>query len=124
MGTAFGRKLIKPGSILPGQIEAYRKQTRAFRAKFGREMRPDDPFFFDPDAATPQYRSAKDAEFALNMLVEVMGEAGVDPAAIYAFKRTGGLFPTEKMPLTAEELDEWTTAVDEYYEKFHRTSKQ
>ena len=44
--TALVRKLHKTGSILPEQIAAYRKQTQAFRAKFGREMRPDDPFFF------------------------------------------------------------------------------
>ena len=124
MGTALRRKLTKAGSILPEQIEAYRKQTQAFRARFGREMGPDDPFFFDPGAETPQYRSARDAEFAMNLLVEVMGEAGVDPAAIYAFKRTGGLFPTDNMPLTPEELDEWNRAMDEYYDKFHSTRKQ
>jgi hypothetical protein len=124
MGAAVGRKLVKEGSILPEQIETYRKQTRAFKVKFGREMEADDPFFFDPDAATPRYRSAKDAEYALNWLVALMGEAGVDPAAIYAFKRTGGLFPTGNLPFTAEELDAWTTAVDEYYQKFDNTSKQ
>jgi hypothetical protein len=87
-------------------------------------MGPDDPFFFDTAAETPQYRSAKDAEFAVNLLVEVMGEAGVDPAAIYAFKHTGGLFPTDNMPLTPEELDEWNRAMDEYYDKFHSIRKQ
>ena len=124
MGAALGRKLAKAGPILPERIEAYRRQTRAFRAKFGRDMGPDDPFFFDPDASTPQFRSTEDAEFAMNLLVEAMGEAGVDPAAIYAFKRTGGLFPTGKMPLTPEELAEWNSALDEYYEKVHNTRKQ
>ena len=124
MGAALGNKLTKAGSLLPEQIEAYRKQTRAFRAKFGREMGPEDPFFFDPEAATPQFRDARDAEFALNVLAEMLGEAGVDHAAIYAFKRTGGLFPTTNLPLTQDELDEWNAALDEYYEKFHKTRKQ
>jgi hypothetical protein len=129
MGAASGRKLTKAGSILPEKIEAYRKRTRAFRAKAGGEMGRDDPSFdgdatFGPDAATPGYRSAKDADSAMSLLVEVMGEAGVDPAAIYAFKRTGGLFPTVRMPLTPGELSKWNRAMDEYYEKFRNTRKQ
>ena len=115
--TALVRKFGKTGSIPPEQIEAYRKQTQAFRAKFGREMRPDDPFFFDPNADTPQYRSAQDAEFALNLLAEMMTQAGLDPAAVYAFKRTGGLFPTANLPLTDEELEDWAAAIDEYHER-------
>ena len=124
MGTAFGDRLTKGGTLRPEQIESYRKQTRAFRAKFGREMGPNDPFFFDPDAETPQFRSVKDADFSLNVLAEMLGEAGVDPAAIYAFKRTGGLFPTKKLPLTPDELVEWNAAIAEYNEKFQKTRKQ
>jgi len=129
MGAASGRKLTKAGSILPEKIEVYRQQTRAFRSRLGGEIGRDGPSFepdaaFDPDASTPGYRSAKDADSAMSLLVEVMGEAGVDPAAIYAFKRTGGLFPTVRMPLTPGELAEWNRAMDEYYEKFHNTRKQ
>jgi len=111
-------------AAIPEKIETYQKQIRAFRAKFGREMGPDDPFFFDPDASIPQFRNPREAEFAIDLLIEVMAEAGVDPAAIYAFKRTGGLFPTDNVPLTPEELDEWNEAVDEYYRKMQATRKQ
>jgi hypothetical protein len=34
-------------------VEAMREQREAFIKKFGREPRPDDPIFFDPDADTP-----------------------------------------------------------------------
>lgn len=124
MSTAFARKLGRPGSLVAEQLETYRRQTQKFRAKFGREMGPDDPFFFDPDSCTPQYRSAKDAEFAISLMVELMGEAGVDPSAIYAFKRTGGLFPAERSPLTADEEVEWSMAVDEYFEMVRNTPIQ
>ena len=49
----------------------------------------------------------------------MMTEAGLDPAAVYAFKRTGGLFPTESLPLTDEELEEWAAAIDDYHERIH-----
>jgi len=124
MSTSVARKLAKPGSLVAERLESYRRQTREFRDKFGGEVGPDDPFLFDPGSQTPQCGSVKDAELAVDLLVELMAEAGVDPSAIYAFKRTGGLFPTEQSPLTPEELAEWTIAVDEYFEQIQNTPIQ
>lgn len=85
-------------SILPEKMAAYRKETLASRARGN--------------------------EFAMDVLVDVMVQADIDPAAIYAFKRTRGLFPTDNFPFTPEELAEWDRAVDDYYEKFYRTPTQ
>ncbi len=100
--------------MVPEQVELYRRQTEAFREKFGRDMGPDDPFFFDPNADAPQFRRADDGALAVNFIAELMSQVGLDPSFIYAFKRTGGLFPT--LPgLTEEELTEWNAALNEYY---------
>jgi hypothetical protein len=58
------------GNPLPN-MPAYRKQVEAFRQKFGREMRPEDPLFFDPKSDTPQFRPPDDAQQALQILEEL-----------------------------------------------------
>jgi len=120
MNNAFARKLLST----PEKFDVYREQTTSFRAKFGREMGPDDPFFFDPDADTPQFRDIEDASFAIDQVALLMGQAGIDPAAIYAFKKTRGLFPTADRHLTAEEMSEWLSAMDEYDRKFSMIMEQ
>jgi hypothetical protein len=106
--------MFQTGSPFPEALDAYREQLAAFRRKFGREMGPDDPFFFDPDADTPQFRNPSYAAHAINAIAAMMGQAGVDAAAIYAFTRTGGLFPTETRRLSRDEELEWNAAVNEY----------
>jgi hypothetical protein len=124
MDNAFARKLLTDRALVPDEIAVYREQTEAFRRKFGREMGPDDPFFFDPDSDTPQFRGPEDAEYAIDFLARLMAEAGVEAAAIYAFKRTGGLFPSGAMPLDANDLLEWNAAVYEYQERLDQSRKQ
>jgi hypothetical protein len=118
------RKLLKTRTPRPTELELYREQRVAFRRKFGREMEPDDPFFFDPDADTPQFRGPKDADSVLALIARLLGEAGVDPASIYAFRRTGGLFPGSRKRLTLDQKREWNAAVGEYQSKLARTAMQ
>jgi len=120
MNNAFARKLLST----PEKFDVYREQTTSFRAKFGREMGPDDPFFFDPDADTPQFRAIEDASYAIDQIALLMGQAGIDPAAIYAFKKTRGLFPTADRRLNDDEMTEWVGAMNEYHRKFSMTAEQ
>jgi len=53
MDNAVPRKLLRAGSPMPESLVVYREQLAAFWRRFGREMGPDDPFFFDPEADTP-----------------------------------------------------------------------
>jgi hypothetical protein len=124
MDKRVARKLMKTRTPTAAELEIYREQRLAFRRKFGRDMGPDDPFFFDPEADTPQFRSPRDADYALTMLARLMGEAGVDPAAIYAFRRTRGLFPTSRMRLTRDQMVEWNAAIGEYESKLGRSATQ
>jgi len=114
MDNASARQILRASLMVPEKVDIYKRQVEAFRAKFGREMGPDDPFFFDPDASVPQFRSPADADLALNFLAELMAQMGLDPAAIYAFRKTRGLFPT--LPsMSKDELAEWNAALDEYH---------
>jgi hypothetical protein len=124
MDNGFARKLLKNRTLSPAELEIYREQRVAFRLKFGRDMGPDDPFFFDPDADSPQFRSPKDADSILALIARLMGEAGVDPASIYAFRRTRGLFPTSRTRLSYDQMLEWNAAVGEYRSKLARTATQ
>jgi hypothetical protein len=98
-------------------FDVYRDQTATFRRKFGREMGPDDPFFFDPNAETPQFRASYEGWYAVDQIALIMGQAGVDSATVYAFRKTGGLFPTGDRPMTPNEIAQWTGAVNEYRRK-------
>jgi hypothetical protein len=115
MQNAVARKLFRNRSLLPKELSVYRTQLKAFRRKFGRAMRSNDPFFFDPDAETPRYRTPEHADDVLDLIGQLMVEAGIDSDAIYAFKRTRGLFPTAVSKLTEAQWDEWNIAIEEYH---------
>ena len=40
--------------LTPDLTELFETQRKAFIQKFGREPKPDEPIFFDPDKDTPQ----------------------------------------------------------------------
>jgi len=100
---------------VPTNSEIYSRQIRAFRLKFGREMRPEDPFFFDPESDSPSFRPDKDAHYVVARLAKLLEEAGAEPAHVYAFRKTGGLLPPDVDRLTPAERAEWEAAVAEYH---------
>lgn len=93
--------------------EVLRVQRQKFVERFGREPGPDDPVFFD--LPHPEHVEA--------MMVEDMRAAGIDPAIIFAFEKTGRLVTEDNQHLIPEkDLAEWDAAVREYEEK-HRGRK-
>ncbi len=94
---------------------------RAFRKKFGRDPRPDDPLFFDPDADEP--RPQKQIAVKPGM-VEAMRQAGVSPASIYAYQQTG-IIPTEDVleQLPDVQLLEFYLAV-RYYQRQYLSAEE
>ncbi len=95
--------------------EAIASQLEAFRKKFGRDPWPDDPIFFDPDANEPVPLNLQQYE---QDMIETMAQAGISPAFIYAFKRTGRIVTeSNRHRLTEKELQEWNDAIDEYQHK-------
>lgn len=88
-------------------------QRRAYVAKFGRDPRFDDPVFFDPDADGP--RPLTHGKF-VDMMIEAMEQAHVEPGVIYAFHKTG-LIVTDAIlaELDYEDLRDWQQALQEFH---------
>ncbi len=90
------------------------KQKEAFRRKFGRDLGPKDPVLFDPNADTPQ---PLDRDEIRALMVEAMAKAGVEPARIYLYLKTGLIVNEENIGLLSEqEYAEWEVAIQEYEE--------
>jgi hypothetical protein len=88
------------------------RQKERIRKKFGRDPEPHEPVFFDSNADEPQPLSFDTIE---EELIAAMAAAGIDPALIYAFHKTG-LIVSERNQhlLTRADLKEWNDAVEEY----------
>jgi len=94
------------------QAAALEAQVRRFEGKFGRPPGPDDPLFFDPDAAEPQPVSLTGLETETVAMLEA---AGISPAWIYACQNTGGLLPRPDGSFaTAGDQAEWDEVISRY----------
>ena len=88
--------------------EALGQLRQEFVAKHGREPGPDDLLF--PDLPHSEHLEA--------MMVEDMKAAGLDPAFIYAFEKTGLLVTQQNQHLIPDEnLAAWDAAIEEYERK-------
>ncbi len=81
------------------------EQRQKFIAKFGREPGPEDEIFFDMPPL----------EHVEHETVEAMKKAGLDPAFIYAYEKTGLIVTEDNQHLLSNiDLDEWQAAIEEY----------
>ena len=79
-----------------------------FREEHGRDIEPDEYIFSDLDL--PQVEAD---------MILLLKRAGVPPALIYAYEKTGRLVTEEnKRFLTDKELEEWDNAVEEYHKRY------
>ncbi len=104
----------KKVKLSPEAMQVLEEQRQAFREKFGCEPGPDDPIFFDPDCDTPQPMSQ---EKLSRDVVTAMQKAGVSPAHIYAYLKTGMIVTAVNQDLfDDEDMQEWREAIQEYRE--------
>jgi predicted glycoside hydrolase/deacetylase ChbG (UPF0249 family) len=81
------------------------EQRQRFVEQFGREPGPDDRVFFD----------APHQEHVEHEMVQAMKQAGINPAKIYAFEKTGRIVSEDNLHLLSDaDLAEWQAAIDEY----------
>jgi hypothetical protein len=81
------------------------EQRQSFVAEHGREPGPDDLVF--PNMPHPEH--------AEHQMIQIMKEAGIDPAIIYATEKTGRLVTEANQHLLSDMvLDEWSAAIEEY----------
>lgn len=90
--------------------EAISRQIENFRHHFEREPTSDDPLFL-----AKYLYSEQDLERETTAAME---QAGIDPAKIYAYKKTGlMLLKSQRHNYTGAALSEWDEAIAEF--KFH-----
>jgi hypothetical protein len=94
---------------IPPEVKEVLGQLRqAFVAKYGREPGPEDRVF--PDLPHPEHLEAR--------MAEDMKRAGLDPALVYAFEKTGLLVTEQNQHLIPDkDLAEWDAAIQEYEAK-------
>ena len=96
-------------------MEVLDERRQAFIDEHGREAGPNDLVFGDMPPL----------EHVEHQMVEAMKEAGLDPAFIYAFEKTGRMVGDHNQDLlTDEELAEWDEAIEEYEVKHGRSQQQ
>ena len=107
--------VYKSVPLSPEVADILRAQRQKFIDQHGREPGPDDPVFFDmPHPEHLEHR-----------VVEDMKKAGIDPALIYAFEKTGRLVTEQNRHLLPDSaLDEWQAAVEEYEAKHGKKQPQ
>jgi hypothetical protein len=95
-------------------VDLLEEQRRRFIEKHGREPRPNDPVFFD----------MPHPEQVEHLTVQAMKKAGIDPAIIYAYEKTGRIVTEENQRLLSEaDLAEWAAAIEEYEAKHRMKAK-
>ena len=100
--------VYKSTPMSPEVREAMEQLRLAFVARHGREPGPHDLLF--PGMPHPEHLEA--------MMVEDMKAAGLDPAFIYAFEKTGLLVTEQNQHLIPEkDLALWDAAIEEYEAK-------
>jgi hypothetical protein len=89
-------------------------QRALFREKFGRDLGPGDPVFFDPNAKEPQPLPPLDPA----VLESAALEAGIRPEIAYAVAKTGVFLMKENEHLYSDkDKEDFQAAVDEYRER-------
>ncbi len=89
------------------------RQEQRFIEKFGRPPGPTDPVFFDPHADNPQPMIEEAVD---QHLLEAMHTAGIHPALIYAYQKTGRVVTQANQKfLSAADRQVWQDAIDEWY---------
>jgi len=95
--------------------EAIEQQLKAFKKKFGREPRPNEPVFFDPNHPGPDPVQLDEQKFTREALA-AMKKAGTPPEIIFAYQRTGRILSEAQRDQYDQEIvDEWDAAIGEYY---------
>jgi hypothetical protein len=95
-------------------------QARRFRDKFGRDPRPEDPIFFDPDADEPRPLELDTVTREMTEGLRQAGrETGVDPALIEAWCELGYVVTEDNRHLfSVGDILVWEAAVRRHADNF------
>jgi hypothetical protein len=106
--------VVKSVPLSPEMLDLLEAQRQRFIKKHGREPGPNDPVFFD----------MPHPEQVEHLTVQAMKQAGIAPAIIYAYEKTGRLVTEANQDLLSEaDLAEWGAAIEEYEKKRRKKQK-
>lgn len=106
--------LFKSIPMSPEVADVLQEQRRKFIEEHGREPGPDDLLF-------PNLPHSEHLE---HIMVEEMKAAGIDPAIIYAFEKTGRLVTEDNQHLLSDDdIVEWDEAIEEYEARIQTPEK-
>jgi hypothetical protein len=97
-GKSFDYEEDEDGTIFKSipmsqeMVDLLEEQRQEFIQKYGHEPGPNDPIFFD----------MPHPEQVEHMTVEAMKAAGLDPAIIYAYEKTGRLVTEDNQQLLSD----------------------
>jgi hypothetical protein len=99
------RRVYKSMPMSAEMTEILEGQRQKFIDKYGREPGPDDRVFFDMPPL----------EHVEHEMVQAMKAAGLDPAFIYAYEKTGLLVTEQNQHwISDQDLRQWQDAMEEY----------
>jgi hypothetical protein len=94
--------------------DAFAEQEAAFRAKFGRDMGPEDPVFFDPDADEPVPMTPEKISAQIREAAEDMPDAQ-SRAYMLAYADLGYIITEQNQhTFTAHEVEAFFDAVEQH----------
>ena len=97
--------ILKSVPVSEKLTEVIEEQRQKFIEQHGREPGPGDNLLFDMPPL----------EHAEHFMVQAMKQAGLHPAIIYAFEKTGLIVTEQNQHLLSEnDLAEWEAAIQEY----------
>jgi len=119
--AAASKRKVKRSVLKAPRVPPYVQQTveelrSRFRKKFGRDPSPQDPLFFDPQAAEPVPISREALNEMWERLADSLFQAGhITADAAHAMKKTGLLVSDRTaQQLTDAERNAWQAALYEY----------
>lgn len=105
----------------PELADFLKRQEQIFIERFGRPPGAADPVFFDVRADKPQPMIDEAVD---RQLLEAMHKAGIHPALIYAYQKTGRIVTQANQKfLSPEDQQAWQDAIDEWYAT-HESDRQ
>jgi hypothetical protein len=97
--------IVRATPLSSETAEVVEELRELFRADHGREPGPGDRLF----------EGAPSFEVVEHLTVEAMRKAGVEPALIYAFERTGLMLNARNEQMVPDaDVAEWDATIDEY----------
>jgi hypothetical protein len=106
--------LYKSIPMTQEMADLLQEQRQKFIDKYGRDPGPNDPVFFDMPPL----------EHIEHQTVEAMKKAGIDPAIIHAYEKTGRLVTEDNQHLLPETaLEEWQATITEHESKHRKPTK-